>query len=126
MNAERMTRPSFGVRVMILLAAVCFCALSRNPLVHLEAWLGLSPAPWERFTGMKTVFSGMSEAFYRVATGDFQGAFQANFLAPPFALALICATLLWRWPRVRTRGGEFIFFTIIITASFAVNFVHRA
>lgn len=75
---------------------------------------------------MKTVFSGMSEAFYRLATGDALGAFNANFLAPPFALALICATLLWRWPRVTKRDDEVIFFTIIITASFAVNFVHHA
>lgn len=119
-----MTRPSLGVRVMILLAAVSFCALAQNPLIQLEAWLGLSPAPWERFTGMKTVFSGMSEAFHRLATGDVLGAFKANFLAPPFALALIFATLLWRWPRVTTRGGEGFFFAMIIISSLAVNFVH--
>ena len=110
---------------MILLAAVCVCALSRNPIVYLEAYLGLSPAPWERFTGMKTVFSGMSEAFYRMATGDVLGAFKVNFLAPPFALALIGATLLWQWPRVSSRRDEVAFFTIMITASLAVNFIHQ-
>ena len=107
--------------MVILGVAVCFCTLARNPIIYLEARIGLSPAPWERFTGLKTLFSGMSEAFYRLANGDVLGAFDANILAPPFALALTIATLMWRWPRLTDRRDEVAFFAAAIVASVAVN-----
>ena len=93
-------------------------------MIHLESWLGLSPAPWERFTGFRTMFSGMSEAFFRLARGDFYGAFASNFLAPPLALVLIVSTLTWQWPRITSRRGELFFFLGVVSASFAVNVVH--
>lgn len=113
------------MRVVFLVTAFGFCALARNPIIYLEARLGLSPAPWERFTGFKTLFSGMSEAFHRIATGDVLGAFGANFLAPPFALALVFATLLWRWPRLTSRRDETIFFATVLVASIAINVIHH-
>ncbi|WP_439526072.1 DUF2752 domain-containing protein [Roseovarius mucosus] len=121
-----MYRPSLVERGLILVAAISFCSLARNPIVYLQASLGLSPAPLERLTGFKTVFSGMSEAFHRMATGDFWGAFSANFLAPPFAMSLIIATLLWRWPRLNGRLSEAFFFSAVAVASFAINILHEA
>lgn len=121
MNVKELSRPPFFVRAVVLVTAVYFCSLSRNPIIYLESWLGLSPAPWERFTGFKTLFSGMSEAFHRMATGDILGAFGANFLAPPFALTLVIATLLWRWPRVKSRRDEVFFFATAVVGSVAIN-----
>ncbi len=73
---------------------------------------------------MKTVFSGMSEAFHRLSTGDLAGAFAANFLAPPFAVSLVVSVLWWKWPRVERRSHEVAFFSLVIAASIAVNLVH--
>ena len=119
-----MRRPILATRISIIVATALFCALPLNPIIWFEAKIGLSPAPWERFTGIKTVFSGMSEAFHRLATGDVLGAFRANFLAPPFALSIVIAVLLWRWPTLTRRRDELLFFATAIIASIAVNVVH--
>lgn len=119
-----MQAPPLGVRVGLIILGSRFSALPRNPIILLEARLGLSPAPWERFTGMKTVFSGMSEAFHRIGAGDLAGAFRANFLALPFALSLVMAILFWHWPRLTQRRHEFYFFVAAIWASVAVTLVH--
>lgn len=116
--------PPLAARISILIAAAAFCLLPLNPIIWLEAKLGLSPAPWERFTGIRTLFSGMSEAFHRLATGDVLGAFRANFLAPAFALSLVLSVLLWRWPTLTRRREELLFFALAIIASVAVNVVH--
>jgi uncharacterized BrkB/YihY/UPF0761 family membrane protein len=68
----------------------------------------------------------MSEAFHRLATGDFWGALSINFLALPFALTVIFFTLLWRWPRLTKRRDEAFFFAAVVVASIAVNIFHPA
>ena len=119
-----MRQPQLVARISLLFASALFCALPHNPIIAFEAKLGLSPAPWERFTGVRTLFSGMSEAFHRLATGDVMGAFSENFLAPPFALSVVVAVLLWRWPTLTRRRDELLFFAVAIIASIAVNVVH--
>ena len=61
---------------------------------------------------------------HRLATGDVMGAFSENFLAPPFALSVVVAVLLWRWPTLTRRRDELLFFAVAIIASIGVNVVH--
>lgn len=117
-------RPPLHLRFGIIAAAVIFCSIARNPLVRLEAMLGLSPAPWERFTGMKTIFSGMTEGFYRLAQGDLRGASSANILSAPFAIFLVWAVLSWRWPRMTSRFREGLFLLGVVLGSLLINLVH--
>lgn len=119
-----MRKPVFLVRVGILMVAVWFCSLAQNPIIHLEGILGLSPAPFERFTGFRTLFSGMSEAVHRLAVGDIPGAIDANFLAPLLALAFILALVTWRLPKLRCRRDELVLLIGVVIASVAVNVVH--
>ena len=106
------------------MVAIWFCSLDQNPIIHLQSVLGLSPAPFERFTGFRTLFSGMSESFHRLAVGDVPGAIDANFLSPFFALAFISALVTWKWPKLNCRRDEFVFLIGALIASIAVNVVH--
>ena len=86
-----------------------FASLAHNPLVRLEAMLGLSPAPLERFLGIKGPFSGMTEGMYRLVHGDLTGAIVANALTPFFALAASCSLIMGYRPRIQSKRDEWIF-----------------
>ena len=112
--------PPIGARLLLLGALAAFAAVDHNPLVRLEARLGLSPSPLERLFGLRGFFSGMTEATHRLTRFDLVGAGQANILVFPFLGAVVAAILLWRWPKLRTRKQEFAVFAIAIAGT-AIN-----
>jgi hypothetical protein len=96
--------------------------LPANPLVRLEAVLGLSPAPLERYLGVKNVFSGMTEGMHQLVHGDLAKALQANILTPLIA----CAFLTWAatgW-RITTRRHELWAGLLFVVLSALVNLLH--
>jgi hypothetical protein len=105
----------------LLLAGLAgLAALDHNPLVRLEAVLGLSPSPLERWFGIRGFFSGMTEAAFRLTRLDIAGAAQANLLIFPVLAAFAAAILLWHWPKLRTRRQEYGFLALI-AAGTAIN-----
>jgi hypothetical protein len=98
--------PPVGARLILLGALAAFAALDNNPLVRLEAELGLSPSPLERLFGIRGFFSGMTEATHRLTRLDVIGAGQANILVFPVLALAAAAILLWWRPRIRTRRQE--------------------
>ena len=115
--------PPVGARLLLLGALAGFAALDHNPLVRLEAILGLSPSPLERLFGIRGFFSGMTEATYRLTRLDVIGAGQANILVFPVLAAAVTAILLWRWPKIRTRGQEFAVFAAAVAGTAINNIV---
>ena len=91
-----------------------FAALERNPLVVLEARLGLSPSPLEHLFGIRGFFSGMTEATHRLTRLDFVGAAQANVLVYPTLATFAVMLLLWRAPKLKTRRQELGFLSAIV------------
>ncbi len=100
-------------------------SIEHNPLVRIEAQVGLSPAPLERFFGIKNFFSGMTEGAHRLARFDFLGSLEANIFTPLFLAASVLAILMWRVPKVDTRAKELVFFVVFVGLSLVVNVVHR-
>lgn len=116
-------KPPLFLRLIALAALIAFARLDRNPLVRLEAWLGLSPAPLERYFGIRGPFSGMTEATYRLVHLDPAGSLRANVLTVPL-LAVGCWCLLrWTAPRLRTRGQEYAFLALTLAAVLVNNVV---
>ena len=118
-----LSEPSIGARLLLLGALAAFAAIDHNPLVRLEARLGLSPSPLERLFGIRGFFSGMTEATHRLTRLDLIGAGQANILVFPVLAAAAAAILLWRWPKLRTRKQELAFFAIAIVGTAINNIV---
>ncbi len=105
----------------MLVALVFVARLDRNPLVRLEARLGLSPSPIERLFGVKGMFSGMTEAAYRLSHGDVTGATASNVLFVPFAVVVIGAIAAgWR-PRIRHRQDEVVALMSVLVLTLLVN-----
>jgi hypothetical protein len=119
----RIPEPPIGVRLLLLGALAAFAALDHNPLVRLEARLGLSPSPLERLFGIRGFFSGMTEATYRLTRLDLTGAGQANILVFPVLAAAAASILLWRWPTLRTRRQELAFFAVAVIGTAINNLV---
>ena len=115
--------PPVGARLLLLGALAAVAALDNNPLVRLEAQLGLSPSPLERIFGIRGFFSGMTEATHRLTEFDLVGAAQANILVFPFLGACAAAILLWRRPRIRTRGQELAFLAAAVGGTVINNIV---
>lgn len=122
MNDNRTT--SLLTRVGAILALIWIVSLEHNPLVKLEAWLGLSPSPLEKLFGIKGLFSGMTEGMLRLSHGDFRGSLQSNGLTPLVALAVIGCIACGYRPRIRSRRDEVAFFTAVIALSVVVNLVN--
>jgi hypothetical protein len=116
-------RPAIVFRVSLLLAIAVFAHIDNNPIVRLEAWLGLSPSPVERFFGVKSFFSGMTEGVNQFAKLNLAASFNANPFAPlvlPF-VAFCC--LSWWFPVIDSRRKEIAFFTLFVLLSLIVNLV---
>lgn len=109
-------------RVGIFLATATLAYIPTNPLVRLEARLGLSPGPLERYLGVKNLFSGMTEGMHQLANGELVRALDANILTPLVA----CAFVAWvvTGARVRTRCHEYAAAVLIVGLSAVVNIVH--
>jgi hypothetical protein len=114
-------RPPFTLRLLLLAALIAFAGLDHNPLVRLEAWLGLSPSPLERFAGVRGPFSGMTEATYQLTHLNFGESLRANVLTLPLLLFATACLLLWRTPRLSTRRREYAFFAMAVGAGVINN-----
>ncbi len=121
MPRKQSAKPSFVVRFGLLFAFAAFAALENNPIVSLQATLGLSPAPLERFFGIKSLFSGMTEGVHRVVRLDLRGSFDANLFAPLMLLLIFAVILAWRVPRIDSRRKELAFFAVFVACSILVN-----
>jgi len=113
--------PPVGARLVLLGALAAFAALDNNPLVRLEAELGLSPSPLERLFGIRGFFSGMTEATHRLTRLDVIGAGQANILVFPVLALATAAILLWWRPRIRTRRQEIAVLALAIVGTVINN-----
>ena len=100
---------------------VIFASFENNLLVRLEAKLGLSPAPLERFLGVKNLFSGMTEGVHRLVLLDISGSFEANIFAPLVFLLIILSIMFWRVPKLSSRSSELTFFGMFMVCSFMIN-----
>jgi hypothetical protein len=109
-------------RTGLLLVAAAAAYLPANPLVRLEAVLGLSPAPLERYLGIKSVFSGMTEGMHRLVHGELNKALEANILTPLVACVLLCWAV--KGGRLTTRRQERCAALLFIGLSALVNIVH--
>lgn len=117
-------KPSILIRLGLIFALAAFLALEQNPLVRLQAILGLSPAPLERLLGIKNLFSGMTEGVHRLALLDFRGSVSANVFAPAALFIVTAAILTWKVPKIHSRANEVAFFTIFLVLSILVNIFH--
>ena len=111
------TKPPLLFRLLLVGLLAVLASLDRNPLVLLEAKLGLSPSPLERFFKIRGFFSGMTEAAHRLSRLDFVGAAQANLLVYPTIAAFALMILTWRAPKLRTRTQEFSFFEMVVAGT---------
>lgn len=98
-----------------------FASMENNPIVKLEAILGLSPSPIERLFGIKSFFSGMTEGVHQFVHMDIESSIRANVFAPFVMPALIYGVLTWKIPKIDTRKKEYIFFAVFIGFSIVVN-----
>ena len=117
-----MRRPPVVVRLAILGGLAALAWVPRNPIVRLEAWLGLSPSKIETIFHVRSLFSGMTSAANQYAHGHIAGGFRANPVSPIILGAIIAAVLLWRIPPLRTRTHEALWFAAFILLSVANNF----
>lgn len=108
-------------RLGTILVLTWIVAIKRNPLVRLEAVLGLSPSPLEKLFGVKGLFSGMTEGMFRLSHGDLLGSMQSNVLTPFVALAVVIGIAFGVRPRIRDRRDELLFFACIVFLSVVVN-----
>lgn len=117
----RLPKPHIAWRIALLLCLAAFTGLDHNPVVRLEAKIGLSPSPIERLFGVKSLFSGMTEGVYQSANLNFYAAMRANIFSP-FVIPFVSYSVLsWSFPRIRSRRDEIIFFSGFSGLSFLVN-----
>lgn len=112
------------VRAAIAVVAVVFARLDHNPAVRWAARLRISPAPMERFLGVKGVFSGMTEGTYQLSHGHVHSALQANVLTPVPALFLVAWVATGYIPRIKNSRDEASAFLLILGGSIAVNLLN--
>lgn len=107
-------------RLCLLGALVAAASCERNPLVRMEALVGLSPAPLERFTGIRTVFSGMTAAAYDMTRLDFLAAVRSNVLSPVIAVICVVCIVSWKFPKA-TPEREPLFLGAAVVGSILVH-----
>lgn len=123
MSTDRPGVPMAG-RVLLSMVLIWFARLEHDPLVRLEAVLGLSPSPLEWLFGIKGLFSGMTEAAHRLSLGDLHDAVAANFLFVPLAGLTVGALILgWR-PRIRNGRDDKFFFAAVVLLTLLLNMKH--
>jgi hypothetical protein len=109
------------LRSLALVAAWWIASTPNNPVVRLEAVVGLSPSPLEKLVGIKGPFSGMTEGMHQLARGRLVAAVEANVMTPFVAAAFVGCVLLGVRPRVTTRRSELGFFATVVMATILVN-----
>ena len=113
-------KPPPAIRLALLAFLCWFARLEHNPIVYLEARLGLSPSPLERLFGIRGIFSGMTEATHRLSLLDPIGAMEANVLVVPILGSIGAAIAYWKFPRLDTRRREVAFFGLAVAGT-AIN-----
>ncbi len=107
---------------MLLLLGLA--SIDNNPLVKLEAKLGLSPAPLEKFFSIKSLFSGMTEGVHQFTRLNIEEAIKANIFSPFVIPLVVFVILTWRIPKLDTSNKEYVFFASFIGLSVIVNLVN--
>jgi hypothetical protein len=120
----RRPKPHVAWRLLIILALVGFAMIENNPVVRLEAFLGLSPSPLERFFGIKSLFSGMTEGVHQFVRLNLAESIRANLFAPLVVPLLVFLVVTWRFPKIDSKQKEAIFFLGFIGLSVVVNIVN--
>lgn len=113
-------KPPIALRLCLIALLAAFASLDHNPVVRLEAKLGLSPSMLERLFGIRGLFSGMTEATYQLVRLDLGRALAANILVVPVLGAFALCILLWTRPKLDTRRREMGFFALVL-AGVAIN-----
>ncbi|MEK8019834.1 MAG: hypothetical protein VSS75_023415 [Candidatus Parabeggiatoa sp.] len=108
--------------MLVLLCGLAY--IEHNPLVRLEAILGLSPSPIERFFGLKSVLSGMTEGVHQFVKFDIMASIKANVFAPLVMPIVTYYCLTWEVPKIDTKQKERLFFLGFIIFSVIVNILN--
>jgi hypothetical protein len=124
-KAARQQKPPVFVRLLIVAGLAAFASIDRNPVVRLQAELGLSPSPLERLFGLRGPFSGMTEATWRLTELDVGASLRANVLTMPLLAAAACCILAWARPQLRTRRAELAAAAIMLAACLVNNLAPR-
>jgi len=111
----------FKSRLLLVIIFILIVSLENNPLVQLEAILGLSPAPIERFFNIKSLFSGMTEAFHQLVKLEYKKAIDSNIISPLFVIFIIVFLINGRIPVLITKKREIAFFLFVVLLSIVVN-----
>ena len=108
-------------RLLLFFLLLLFFSLENNPLVRLEALIGLSPSPIEKIFGVKSLFSGMTEGVNQMAMFNIENALKANIFSPLVIPLLLLLFLRGKAPKIKTKKHELIFFSSFIFLSILVN-----
>ena len=109
------------LRLFLFFLLLLFFSLENNPLVRLEAIIGLSPSPIEKIFGVKSFFSGMTEGVHQMAILNLEGALNANIFSPLVLPLLLLLFIRGKIPKIKTRKHELVFFSSFIFLSILVN-----
>ena len=120
-NRDLNQKPHLLLRLLIVLLLVGFASIDNNPIVRLEAIIGLSPSPIERLFGVKSLFSGMTEGVYQFVHLNIKSSVKANVFSPFVIPIVTYGVLTWYVPKIDTRKKEYIFFSVFIGLSIIVN-----
>lgn len=116
-------KPALGARLLLVASLFGFLRIARNPIVIVEAQLGLSPSPLEHLFGIEGPFSGMTQASHRLAHFDLAGAIAAHPLVPLLWASVLVMILSWRFPKVKRRSDEVALFGATVAATVINNLV---
>tara|TARA_X000000368_G_scaffold185979_1_gene146836 strand:+ start:46 stop:438 length:393 start_codon:yes stop_codon:yes gene_type:complete len=108
-------------RVFILGIILLFASIDNNPLVKLQAILGLSPSPIEKLFEIKSLFSGMTEGVHQLLNFDISKAINANIFSPFVVPIMFFFTIRGKVPKIDSKAKELIFFSCFIFLSLLVN-----
>ena len=123
-NTVRNQKPHLAVRLLVILLLAGFAFIENNPVVRLEAALGLSPSPIERFFGIKSLFSGMTEGVHQFVRLNIMASIKANIFSPLVIPVVVFFVSTWRVPKIYTKKKEQAFFLVFIAMSAIVNVVN--
>ncbi len=123
-NTVYYQKPHFAVRLLVILLLAGFAFIENNPVVRLEAALGLSPSPIERFFGIKSLFSGMTEGVHQFVRLNILASIEANIFSPLIIPVMVFLISTWKAPKIDTKYKERAFFVVFIAMSAIVNVVN--
>ena len=112
---------SLFLRLLLFSLLLLFISIENNPLVRLEAIIGLSPSPIEKIFGVKSLLSGMTEGVHQMTFLNVQDALNANIFSPIVIPLLLLLFIRGKIPKIKTRKHELVFFSSFIFLSVLVN-----